>query len=201
MHHSISKYIYVSFKFSHSLASSKWELCPLKSIFTETTLSLATSALRQIFRLFGPPPPHLRKHVLWTENKQKLQFSNPPPPTSAYVIYEWSLNSINFSVFFRQQSLILYPSLENSIIDITLVHSVWQQQDLELVFYRIVYFFFALSDKTLLLQEDDEVAIRWGANEDMRWKIRKMRKYEKKIKDEKMMRITNTFKTTLPKQF
>ena len=75
------------------------------------------------------------------ENKQKLQFSNPPPPTSAYVIYEWSLNSINFSVFFRQQSLILYPSLENSIIDITLVHSVWQQQDLELVFYRIVYFF------------------------------------------------------------
>jgi len=28
-----------------------------------------------------------------------------------------------------------------------------------------------------------------------------MRKYEKKIKDEKMMRITNTFKTTLPKQF
>lgn len=43
--------------------------------------------------------------------------------------------------------------------------------------------------KTLLLQEDDEVAIRWGANEDMRWKIWKMRKYEKKIKDEKMMRI------------
>ena len=78
------------------------------------------------------------------------------------------------------------------------MHSVWQQQDLELVFYRIVYFFFVLSDKTLLLQEDDEVAIRWGANEDMRWK---MRKYEKKIKDEKMMRITNTFKTTLPKQF
>ena len=36
--------------------------------------------------------------------------------------------------------------------------------------------FFVLSDKTLLLQEDDEVAIRWGANEDMRWK---MRKYEK----------------------
>lgn len=49
-----------------------------------------------------------------------------------------------------------------------------------------------------ILQEDDEVAIRWGANEDMRWK---MRKYEKKIKDEKMMRISNTFKTTLPKQF
>ena len=49
--------------------------------------------------------------------------------------------------------------------------------------------FFVLSDKTLLLQEDDEVAIRWGANEDMRWKIWKMRKYEKKIKDEKMMRI------------
>jgi len=29
----------------------------------------------------------------------------------------------------------------------------------------------------------------------------KNEKIERKIKDEKMMRITNTFKTTLPKQF
>lgn len=31
--------------------------------------------------------------------------------------------------------------------------------------------------------------------------MRKYEKNEKKIKDEKMMRINNTFKTTLPKQF
>ena len=38
--------------------------------------------------------PLLRKHVLCTEKKHKLKFSNPPqPPTSAYVIYEWSLGS------------------------------------------------------------------------------------------------------------
>ena len=44
-----------------------------------------------IFRIFGPPPP-LRNHVFSTENNQKLAFSDPPsPPTSDYVIYEWSL--------------------------------------------------------------------------------------------------------------
>ena len=35
---------------------------------------------KHIFRLFGPPPPPLRKHVLCTENKQNLPFSNPPSP-------------------------------------------------------------------------------------------------------------------------
>ena len=39
-----------------------------------------------------PPPPPLRNHVFSTENNQKLAFSDPPsPPTSDYVIYEWSL--------------------------------------------------------------------------------------------------------------
>ena len=32
-----------------------------------------------IFRIFGPPPP-LRNHVFSTENNQKLEFSDPPPP-------------------------------------------------------------------------------------------------------------------------
>ena len=44
-----------------------------------------------IFGIFGPPPPP-RQYVLSTKNKQKLAFSDPPyPPTSADVIYEWSL--------------------------------------------------------------------------------------------------------------
>ena len=34
--------------------------------------------------------PYFNKHVLSTENKQKLAFFDPHPPTSAYVIYEWS---------------------------------------------------------------------------------------------------------------
>ena len=46
------------------------------------------------FLEFLNPPPPLRNHVLITENNQKLVFSEPPsPPTSDYVIYEWSLSS------------------------------------------------------------------------------------------------------------
>ena len=46
-----------------------------------------------IFGIFGPPsPPKLRQHVFSTKNKQNLAFYEPPsPPTSADVIYEWSL--------------------------------------------------------------------------------------------------------------
>ena len=44
-----------------------------------------------IFLGFLDPPSSLHKHILCTENKQKLPFSNSPPPKSAYVIYEWSL--------------------------------------------------------------------------------------------------------------
>ena len=43
-----------------------------------------------IYGIFGAPSP-LRQHVFSTKNKQKLAFSDPPPPpTSADVIYEWS---------------------------------------------------------------------------------------------------------------
>ena len=35
---------------------------------------------KHIFRLFEPPSP-LRKHVFSTENKQKMAFSDPPPPS------------------------------------------------------------------------------------------------------------------------
>ena len=43
---------------------------------------------------FLDPPPPLRNHFFSTENNQKLAFSDPPsPPTSDYVIYEWSLGS------------------------------------------------------------------------------------------------------------
>ena len=44
---------------------------------------------------FLDPPPPLRQHVFSTMNQQKLAFSAPPPPsppTSADVIYEWSLS-------------------------------------------------------------------------------------------------------------
>ena len=41
-----------------------------------------------IFGIYGPPSP-LRQHVFSTKNQQKLAFSDPP--TSADVIYEWSL--------------------------------------------------------------------------------------------------------------
>ena len=50
-----------------------------------------------IFRIFEPPPP-LCKHVFSTENNQKLAFSDPLPPTSDYVIYEWSLNLLTYSL-------------------------------------------------------------------------------------------------------
>ena len=33
-----------------------------------------------IFSGFLDPPPHVRKHVFSTENKQKLPFSDPPLP-------------------------------------------------------------------------------------------------------------------------
>ena len=33
-----------------------------------------------IFGIFGPPSPPLRQHVFSTKNKQKLAFSDPPPP-------------------------------------------------------------------------------------------------------------------------
>ena len=47
--------------------------------------------------LLDPPPP-LRNHVFSTENNQKLAFSDPPsPPTSDYVIYEWSLIKIKMN--------------------------------------------------------------------------------------------------------
>ena len=43
-------------------------------------------------------PPLLLKHVFRTENKPKLQFSDPPPlpSTSAYVIYEWSSSPTHY---------------------------------------------------------------------------------------------------------
>jgi hypothetical protein len=52
---------------------------------------------------FLDPPPPLRQHVFSTKNKQKLAFSDPPsPPTSADVIYEWSLiQSIHFYPLFK----------------------------------------------------------------------------------------------------
>ena len=39
-------------------------------------------------------PPYVLNHVFSTENNQKLAFSDPLPPTSDYVIHEWSLTWI-----------------------------------------------------------------------------------------------------------
>lgn len=49
--------------------------------------------------------------------------------------------------------------------------------------------------KTTILQEDDEVAIRWRANEDMRCKK------SKKIKKQSPQNTSPLQKTSLPKQF
>ena len=49
---------------------------------------------KHILGLFGAfwTPSLLCKHILCTENKQSMLFSNPLPPKSAYVIYEWPLS-------------------------------------------------------------------------------------------------------------
>ena len=50
---------------------------------------------KYIFGFLDPPLPSThRKHVLSTENKQKLIFSTPlpSPPTSVYVRFEWYLS-------------------------------------------------------------------------------------------------------------
>ena len=63
------------------------------SCYLEGHLGTIHILRNHIFRIFGPPSP-LRNHVFSTENNQKLAFSDPPsPPTSDYVIYEWSLIS------------------------------------------------------------------------------------------------------------
>ena len=65
--------------------------CDCLSARDNTLLQGTIYILRKhIFRIFGPPSP-LRKHVFSTENKHKLAYSDPSPPTTAYVIYEWSL--------------------------------------------------------------------------------------------------------------
>ena len=46
--------------------------------------------LNHIFRIFGPPPP-LRKMFLALKIIKNWHFLTPSPPTSYYVIYEWSL--------------------------------------------------------------------------------------------------------------
>ena len=40
----------------------------------------------------------LRKHVFSTDNKQKLELCDIPP-TSAYVVYEWSLLELSQKLF------------------------------------------------------------------------------------------------------
>jgi hypothetical protein len=50
--------------------------------------------------------------VFSTENNQKLAFSDPSPPTSDYVIYEWSLRCSKsfFFVFLEFSRVHLYLS-------------------------------------------------------------------------------------------
>ena len=48
---------------------------------------------------FLDPLPPLCKHDFSTENNKKLAFSDPPsPPTSDYVIYEWSLRDLYYAL-------------------------------------------------------------------------------------------------------
>ncbi len=65
-------------------------------------LSLIYLAVRNLIFQFNTLCP--RKLVFSTENKQKLAFSDTPPPKSAYVIYEWShSNSIGYFFIFLTQ--------------------------------------------------------------------------------------------------
>ena len=45
----------------------------------DLTLGTIHKLRKHIFRIFGPRSP-LHKHVFSTENKQKLAFSDSPPP-------------------------------------------------------------------------------------------------------------------------
>ena len=69
----------------------KWLLIHLRGPFIYYVIT---------FLGFLDPPPPLRQHVFSTKNKQKLAFfSDPPsPPTSADVIYEWSLWKLQLSI-------------------------------------------------------------------------------------------------------
>ena len=60
-------------------------------------------------------------YILCTENKQKLPFSNPPPLTSAYVIYEWSLSICMSFILLGRQALQWKKSVKNSHL------TVWPQ--------------------------------------------------------------------------
>ena len=81
-----------------NLNGSVWFL----SLFCILWLESIHILRHHIFGIFGPPSP-LGQHVFSTKNKQKLAFSDPPsPPTSADVIYEWSLiQSIHFYPLFK----------------------------------------------------------------------------------------------------
>ena len=60
-------------------------------------LKMIKFAIFQHFKTFWTPSTQ-HKHILWTENNNKLQFSNHP--TSSYVIYEWYLG-IQLEIFHR----------------------------------------------------------------------------------------------------
>ena len=79
--------------------STLLEFPPSESVITKLSIWQGTiHTLRQhVFRIFGPFP--LRKHVFSTENKQRLAFCHPFPPTSVYVVYEWSLGIFKWTLF------------------------------------------------------------------------------------------------------
>ena len=55
------------------------------------------------YLLFLDPSPPLSKHAFSNENKQTLAFfDHPLPPTTAYVIYEWSQIEVIQFLNFRQ---------------------------------------------------------------------------------------------------
>ena len=57
---------------------------------------------KHIFRLFEPPPPFLYRHI---ESKQKLSFSNPPPPSKCFRNI-WMVPFLNkWQIFFLLNTL------------------------------------------------------------------------------------------------
>ena len=63
----------------------------------------------------------------FTEDKQKLPYSNPPPtpPTSAYVIYEWSTQAMDATFYYIVGGMTLLAAAFGNIIILNFVSIFW----------------------------------------------------------------------------
>ena len=67
---------------------------------------------KHIFRIFGPPSLPYVSIILVLRISKNWAFMPPPPPTSAYVLYEWSL--IHLSCLRVCTSILLHRYFDNN---------------------------------------------------------------------------------------